>query len=417
LSAGPADRETYPARRARGACPQSKDAARRKAWPLLSPAYPFRLQEDPEKSTQGPAFRAFARPAPLGSSPCLPPAAQPALPCESLIVSHDELGFELLNGVHGHTDDNQQRRAAEIKLHTETVQNPGRQMLVKPGSDRAVEAVQVNARNHPLRQEANDSQEAGADERQALQDLAHVIAGVAARTNSRNKTAVLAHVVGQLGRIEHNADIEEGKQDDQRDVHDGVQRFAPRENVLNGGHELIPVLEDQGGRRGESQQRARENRRDDAAGIDAAADDALGVLHGNAALAALHKYDESDDGDHQREEQDQGQGSEWPPGAGLGLFVEIDDGARQADDDADEDDQRHAVADAALGDLLAEPHDERGTRGQGEDGHQGEAPPRMIDKRLAADALSLQSCGDRERLNHAESDGQITRGLGALLAP
>ena len=33
-------------------------------------------------------------------------------------------------------------------------------------------------------------------------------------------------------------------------------------------------------------------------------------------------------------------------------------GAREADDDAGEDDERHAVADAALGDLLAEPHDE-----------------------------------------------------------
>ena len=42
----------------------------------------------------------------------------------------------------------------------------------------------------------------------------------------------------------------------------------------------------------------------------------------------------------------------------LANSIKVNDGARQADDDADENDERHAVADAALGNLLAEPHDE-----------------------------------------------------------
>jgi hypothetical protein len=46
------------------------------------------------------------------------------------------------------------------------------------------------------------------------------------------------------------------------------------------------------------------------------------------------------------------------PAAGLG------EGVGQVGHDAREDDERDAVADAALGDLLAEPHDERGARGQ-----------------------------------------------------
>ena len=40
----------------------------------------------------------------------------------------------------------------------------------------------------------------------------------------------------------------------------------------------------------------------------------------------------------------------WP---GLHLVERLQDAAREADDDAGEDQQRHAVADAALGDLLA----------------------------------------------------------------
>ena len=59
------------------------------------------------------------------------------------------------------------------------------------------------------------------------------------------------------------------------------------------------------------------------------------------------------------------------PGAGGGLVVEVHDAARQADYDAGEDEQRHAVADAALGDLLAQPHDESGAGGQGNDAHAG----------------------------------------------
>ena len=68
--------------------------------------------------------------------------------------------------------------------------------------------------------------------------------------------------------------------------------------------------------------------------------------------------------------QNDGQRSEDAPSAGLELFVEINDRARQANHDADKDDQRHAIADAAFADLFTEPHDERRAGGQGQHGHQ-----------------------------------------------
>ena len=55
----------------------------------------------------------------------------------------------------------------------------------------------------------------------------------------------------------------------------------------------------------------------------------------------------------------------------------------KSDHDAGKNQQRHAVADAALGDLLAQPHDERAARGQGQHGHQNEAGP-GIDDEIAA---------------------------------
>jgi hypothetical protein len=58
--------------------------------------------------------------------------------------------------------------------------------------------------------------------------------------------------------------------------------------------------------------------------------------------------------------------------------------AGQADDDAGEDDQRDAVADAALGDLLAQPHDEHRAGGERQDDHQAEAPAGVEHQRGAA---------------------------------
>ena len=58
------------------------------------------------------------------------------------------------------------------------------------------------------------------------------------------------------------------------------------------------------------------------------------------------------------------------------LVVKFGDAARQADHDAGKDQQRHAVADAALGDLLAQPHDEGAAGSQGQHRHQDEADAR-----------------------------------------
>ena len=44
-----------------------------------------------------------------------------------------------------------------------------------------------------------------------------------------------------------------------------------------------------------------------------ASDDALGILHGDAALGAFDKDDEGYDSDHGGDEDDDGDGSEWRP--------------------------------------------------------------------------------------------------------
>src|SRR5262249_16729157 len=97
---------------------------------------------------------------------------------------------------------------------------------------------------------------------------------------------------------------------------------------------------------------------------------------------------------------------------------EVDNSAWQTDDDADKNDERHAVTDTALADLLAKPHDEGRTCGQRQNSHQGEAPARVINKGLIVrPGHLLQGGGNRKRLNDAERNRQITRVLRDFATP
>ena len=98
---------------------------------------------------------------------------------------------------------------------------------------------------------------------------------------------------------------------------------------------------------------------------------------------------------------------------GAQLIERRDDRTRQSDDDARVDDERHAVADAALGDLLAEPHDQRRARRQREHRHQPEAPARAVDQRQPAGNLrrALEPDGNTHRLDDAQQDRSVARVL------
>ena len=94
---------------------------------------PFPAPEAREKSPHDPACRQGAAP-PRSALP-LAPAAKPALPCESFVIAHDELCFQLLHRIHRHADDDQQRSASEIKLHAKPFEEPDREMPVEPVAD------------------------------------------------------------------------------------------------------------------------------------------------------------------------------------------------------------------------------------------------------------------------------------------
>src|SRR5260221_14516435 len=76
---------------------------------------------------------------------------------EAIVMAHDQLRLDLRDRIHGHTDDNQQRRSAEVKVHAQAIRHPGRQRLKKPAEGPG-KVVEVNAGNQPFRDERNNDQ-------------------------------------------------------------------------------------------------------------------------------------------------------------------------------------------------------------------------------------------------------------------
>ena len=88
----------------------------------------------------------------------------------------------------------------------------------------------------------------------------------------------------------------------------------------------------------------------------APSNDALGILHWNPPFAAFDQDDKSDHRHHHYHNRQRLQ--HRPLMCDEGVGVHAADGTRQTHDDAGENDQRHTVADTAIGNLLAQPHDE-----------------------------------------------------------
>src|SRR5215472_3767161 len=97
---------------------------------------------------------------------------------------------------------------------------------------------------------------------------------------------------------------------------------------------------------------------------DLAANDTFRILHGYSPLTSLDVDNERDHGDHEDQQSANNDRRKGTERTVLGFVDQFNGPPGQTHDDAGENQQRHSVADAALGNLLAEPHDERAARSE-----------------------------------------------------
>src|SRR6266568_371081 len=346
---------------------------------------------------------------------------------KSFIVAHDELRLDLVDRIHSHANDDQKRGAAKVKVDVETVQYPVRQSIEERAAHPDRQIVEVNTCNHPFWDQRNDDQVKRAYQGNTGEHIVDVVAGANSGTNARNKPTILLHVVADVFWIKDNRHIEVSKKEDTDRIQERVQRFAPSQSLAESRKErtkVAVVLQRISNGLRKRQHGAGENDRHNAARVDAqrkvsglsahylAPHNPLGVLHWNPPLRAFDKDDKRNHHDHDRQQQnnaDRTKGS-----AAARLLPEFDGRARQTNDDAGEDDQRHTIANATLRNLFAEPHDERRSSSQRKHGHQHKADARITNQLLAADS-ALQRHGDAKRLHCTQNDGQVAGPLSDFL--
>ena len=133
------------------------------------------------------------------------------------------------------------------------------------------------------------------------------------------------------------------------------------------------------------------------------------IVDQDLALSALDKHHKiSDQADHDDDED----GHQNAHGARANQLQQPTDGARQARCDAAKDQDRDAVAQAALGDLLTQPHQEHGASGQSDHGGDAKAQARHHHQT----SRGLQCQGDAHGLKQGQAQGAIAGVLGDFAA-
>src|SRR3984885_4162191 len=365
------------------------------------------------------AVRLGSPPPPLPRPPSTHPAASWG---EAIVMAHDQLGLNLVHGIHSHAHDDQERGTAEVEVHVQSVGDPGGQFFEESAYQPKV--IEVNTADQDLRYQRDHDQIERAHQGKAEEDVIDEVGGAPSRTDAGKAPAVLAHIVGNVVGAEHDRDVEVGKENDAHDIKQLIPGLTGTETVENPGQEpTVPHKVGTRKQQGRRKDGAGEDDRHHSAGVDlerqmgglashqAASDNPLGILHRDAPFTALDKADEGHDGDHHDHQNDQGRNGEGAPRLGARLVNQILDAARQADDNAGEDEQAHAVADAAIGDLLTQPHDEGCTRGQGDHGHDDEPRSGVQDVGNPARAVG-KGQGYSQRLHGSQNHGDVAGPLG-----
>ena len=136
-----------------------------------------------------------------------------------------------------------------------------------------------------------------------------------------------------------------------------------------------------------------------------AADHPFGVLDRDPPLALLDEHHRGDDAD--------GDERHDHPEHLIGVGPPRVDAVGDPGDDAGEDQQRDPVADPALGDQLADPHQQHGAGGQRDHDQEDLGQGEVGDQRrpgLLLEAAEQEHVADR--LGEGEPDGQVARVLG-----
>ena len=274
---------------------------------------------------------------------------------ETVVVVHQEVAFDLLQGVEHNAHKNQQRGSAVEVRET--------------GGD-------VHERSHDGGHDGHDAEEDGTRKGDSRHDGVQIFSRLLAGLDSRNEATVLLDVFRHLVGVHRHSRIEIGEGDDHEEEHKVVPETVDVGEGCGKSREGFRLSETSDGD-GQEHNGLGEDDRHDASGIHlqrdvlthtavlTVADHALGILYRNLARALHegHSANHHEEQHNQLDDENQKACSALVE-AGCALGHE---GTGQAGNDTDHDDEGNAIANASVGDLLAEPHDEQRASHQQDD--------------------------------------------------
>src|ERR1700722_11049825 len=176
---------------------------------------------------------------PLGSPPPplpRPPSTHPAAPWgEAIVMAHDQLRLDLVDRIHRHAHDDQERGTAEVEAHVQSVGDPSGQFFEESAYQPKV--IEVNTTDQDLRNQRDHDQVERAYQGDAGEDVIDEVGSAPSGTDAGNDPAVLAHIVGNVIGAEHDRDVEVGKENDAHDIKQLIPGFTGAETVENPGQE------------------------------------------------------------------------------------------------------------------------------------------------------------------------------------
>src|SRR6266550_5145840 len=99
--------------------------------------------------------------------------------------------------------------------------------------------VQVNPGDHPFRNKRDDDQVESSYQRYAGENLINVIRCSFSRTDTRDKSTVLSHVVSNFVGVKDNRYVEVCEEDNSDCIQQRVERLAPSQRVHHGSEVAI----------------------------------------------------------------------------------------------------------------------------------------------------------------------------------
>lgn len=136
-------------------------------------------------------------------------------------MAHDQLGFNLLNRIHGHADDDKQGSTTEIECDAQTGRYPvhaGRIEEVVNFWSYPRNGLDLKSGDQKFRQEANQNEVNSPRCGKPAQNPIDVLRGSLSGADARDIAAVFANIVSHFHRIEDDADIKETEKDNAGDI-------------------------------------------------------------------------------------------------------------------------------------------------------------------------------------------------------